>query len=82
MDDSPPDPEKSNQVEEKERVRRHVGQAKKKHDLGTSFPPLNFVISTLLPQGHTLIHLSGCTIGLSRNASSTEGNSLKLSPWT
>lgn len=81
MDDSPPDPEKSNQVEEKERVRRHVGQAKKKHDLGTSSPPpLDFVTSTLLPQGHTLIHLSGCTIGLSRTASSTEGNSLKLSP--
>lgn len=47
MDDSQVDPEKSDQVKETVRARRHIGQAKKEHD--QAHPPRvqNFITTTL-----------------------------------
>lgn len=47
-------------------------------------PPLvlNLVTSTLSPQRCTLKHLPGCKTMLNTTASSTKGNSPKLSLWS
>lgn len=45
-------------------------------------PLLNLVTSTLSPQRCTLKHLPGCKTMLNTTASSTKGNSPKLSLWS